>query len=630
MSFILLFLMILSISVFISIIFEKHIAITIATSVLLIIILLYIFSLLNILLVGFYFVILIAVLALIYDIYYFIRKDRSKLKCLYSPAVVIYFIFFLISFIGSKGLVLTQWDEFSHWGLIVKNMYFFDTIGNHEFSTVQFVAYPPAVALFEYFYLKLSPILIEGKIFLSKNILYFSLLIILFKDIKWKQVVQILIRFIVIISLPLMFYSDFYHSLLIDGLLGAVFAYIIVYYYTNKLDTYKLVNISLGVFVLTIMKDSGFGLSIIALIIIMIDLLFVGRDKTNLYIKSENNLKKKFNKIALLVTPFLCMLLGRISWKIFSNINVASDAINKHTSIREIIDTFTGNHSEYQVRVVNNFFKFITNETFISHSVRLTYVGIFIVLCILGIFLITNSKSKAKKRTTIAVILVITGLIVYTGYLLLLYLFVFSSQEAVVLAACQRYLSTYLLAAILILISLIVINTKKKIAALLVLSLILLIDLSPITDLTLLSRIKTGQSVDAVAKYNTLEEIDKNIDYKKDKIYFLDINASHIGYEYWLARYKLTPTKINPKYTWRIGQDYYDNDQYTLNINVDEWEKTLIDEKYTYVYLLYTSERFKVNFGKAFENGSDDVKNDSFYEVNVIDQKIVLKRIELS
>ena len=51
------------------------------------------------------------------------------IKSIYAPSTVAFVSLSLISLYKSKDWVLSQWDEFSHWGLVVKAMYEYSALG---------------------------------------------------------------------------------------------------------------------------------------------------------------------------------------------------------------------------------------------------------------------------------------------------------------------------------------------------------------------------------------------------------------------------------------------------------------------------------------------------------------------
>lgn len=125
MEFILLFLIILINAISITAILKNKIEVNIPIAVIGIILIEYIFGLFDKLLLG---VRIIEILTLISTVYmlYAILKKRIKIKeQIITPGLVIYIIICLAIIIVNKNMLFKEYDEFSHWGIIVKHMFEF-------------------------------------------------------------------------------------------------------------------------------------------------------------------------------------------------------------------------------------------------------------------------------------------------------------------------------------------------------------------------------------------------------------------------------------------------------------------------------------------------------------------------
>ena len=617
MSFVFLIIIILSFALFASALMKKSAALTIPISVLSIICLLYLFLIFDILIIGFFLVIALSLLSLGFYIYLSVKKDKNSLKKLYSPPVIVFVILSLIIYLGTKNLYATVFDEFSHWALIVKNLHYFNALGDGAGVTVVFKEYPPAIALFQYFYSKLNFSFVEGSLYTAKGVIYASLLIIVLKDHEWKEIGRILLKSILVISLPLLFFNYFYHALYVDGLLGAFFAYIVIISFLEKPSVFSYVNISLAMFVICLVKPSGLWIGIIALSIFYINIL---RTK-------ENRIGRK--NIICLSAPLIAILLAFFSWKIFVNTHYEDIASNSIIiKYQEILNVISGNHKDYQYQTVVAFAKYLTEHVFSSYILRLYYTSYLILIGLIGTFFVSAAENpQERKKRKIFALAIAAGLLVFTVSLLFLYLFSFTETEAVGLAACQRYLSTYFFGGLASLVFLILLNKKKTSAVLIAILLIILIDFTPMMELTVLARVKSASTKIAMEKYEDIKDAAGELDYKNDKVYYLDFDASHSGYEYWVSKYLFTPVKINSEGSWRIGEKYNENDTLTYNIDSDEWAKILIDEKYTHVYILQPSEKFKIGFGQLFENGADSIREKSIYKIDKTEDTLTLVKI---
>ena len=66
----------------------------------------------------------------------------------YAPSTVAFVSLSLISLYKSKDWVLSQWDEFTHWGHVARIMYEYGALGPSTPTDYTAEEYPPAISLF--------------------------------------------------------------------------------------------------------------------------------------------------------------------------------------------------------------------------------------------------------------------------------------------------------------------------------------------------------------------------------------------------------------------------------------------------------------------------------------------------
>ena len=57
-------------------------------------------------------------------LYFLIREKRAFLDRVLTPGFAAFVLITLFFWWNSEGRVFMQWDDFSHWGLVVRNMHF--------------------------------------------------------------------------------------------------------------------------------------------------------------------------------------------------------------------------------------------------------------------------------------------------------------------------------------------------------------------------------------------------------------------------------------------------------------------------------------------------------------------------
>ena len=529
--------------------------------------------------------------------------------------------------------MLINWDEFTHWGLCVKNMFIFDALANHPDATSIFKNYPPASALFQYLWGKLSGNFIEGNLYRAINLFYFVLIIPIFQNQKFKKPAGIVFRIILAIILPVALFNDFYTSLLVDGLLGVLFAYALINHFTCPLESFSLLNTGLCLFVLTLTKEAGAALAAIAVIIIIIDLLFPNRDWLKNFFKSG----LKLWKIMILLSPLLLVIISKYSWSFYLALTNTSTGWTAEGV--NIFSLFSGNLLDYQKETVSNFITALTTINLTDYTIKLTFIGWMIILIALSLFILTFFCKRAEmKRFRCAFAGLFLGNVTYCIGILFVYIKEFSEYEAVRLASYQRYIGTYILGSLVFLL-IILFNKEaekrehstpeyestKKEKYYVLIPLLLLLSITPLTtinSITVLAKNSIKTSSDVRSDYNNISRLNQVLDPEKDRIYFISI--ADIGYDYYIAMYSLTPVHINDSIAWSIGQPYYEGDIWTANISAEEWSSLLI-ENYTYVYIFKTNEVFNQNYMQLFENGI--IHADTLYSIKKANNTVMLKPV---
>ena len=76
---------------------------------------------------------------------------NQLIKSSYAPSTVAFVSLSLISLYKAKDWMLSQWDEFTHWGVVVKAMYEYSALGPATPADLWAINYPPGISLFQDF-----------------------------------------------------------------------------------------------------------------------------------------------------------------------------------------------------------------------------------------------------------------------------------------------------------------------------------------------------------------------------------------------------------------------------------------------------------------------------------------------
>ena len=596
---ILAFLIIEILSVFYSLKLKQSIAKTFILSIMSIIFILYIFGLLSLLKWGVYFIELLSVIALIYEIIYIVKnkKDIKKIKkYIFNTDNLIFTILFIILIFIHYGRMLSSWDEFSHWGDVVKAMFTINDFSTSPKSLSAFQSYPPAMSLFQYFWMKLGNNFIEYQLFISYQIVAISLFLPFISDIK--KISGKIISVIILLFIPMIAFNNFYTSIYIDAILGLLYGYnILTIIFNKKYDCYFILNLFLSFFTLILLKDVGLFLVIINVLILFLDIFFI-KKKIEL---SKIGIKNNRKYILILVGAILLIIFTKISWDYNIKLNNASIQFGTKISIKDIYNLLTLNNLGYKKTVIKNFIDALYQRQLITGILGFNTITLTIVLMLL-INILMKKMPVIKKYS----FYVFMGLGIYVFGLLFLYCTKFSEYEAIRLASFERYLSIYFLGIIFMITVLFINKLNKK--TILLLLILLFIPYYNVFNI----RVSVNNSIGIRSPYLEAEnKIKNNID-EDDKIYIISQNTT--GFDFWVLRYSLRPNIINSG-CWSIGEKYYEGDIWTLKISSDEWMNNLIKDDFDYVYIYKSDQEFVKQFGELF-NDDSKILNDSLFKVD--------------
>lgn len=282
---------ILSISFFIQLKCKRKFAESIAVSVMIVIMVLYVCTLFMPLSYAGGAVLAVSFGAFSYDVFYVLRNRRQMtIRTFASFPFLLFLLYCCFVNCAFRSYYASVWDEFSHWMLVLKNMFYFDDFGVTGASTVLMHGYPPAAGLFERFFNLFSASFVEGNHYKGLNILLAALLISPLKEYK-TDYRKMFMAFLVMLSVPLIFYQDAYRSLYVDCLLGVMFGRLLYLVFSEeKYDAFFLCNFGLSAAVLALTKASGKGLCLFAYLALFVDCLFFRREQAVNGLKFQNKL----------------------------------------------------------------------------------------------------------------------------------------------------------------------------------------------------------------------------------------------------------------------------------------------------------------------------------------------------
>ena len=553
-----------------------------------------------------------------------VEKDKSILKLFFTKISIVFLCVAVVQFpvfYFSRPYIM---DDLSHWGIVVKNMYYFGDFGCGEFSTDMFKGYPRATSLFLYFFEFFGTFFHEGALYMAMNLLNVGLMLPIFSIFERKvNKNAFMLCLLCVFGLPVLFFPVFYNYIYVDHYLGVIFAYCLISYFKDrKLSLFTIINLSLAFAVMILSKNTGIVLSLFVVI--------CRREVLKEFFKNKL-------KLLYLAIPVVAMVFAKLSWSIYIDVNLQQQVWDtKEFSIGALFK-YMFSPNAFQSQVNKNFGLIIVDITTIASSSMfyLCWAPIltFVVIGVLLYLLYRKTKDK-KFIVSLSVVLAIC-LAIYLYGLLVAYVFTFNEFEALNGASFHRYYSTLPLGIILFLVYQIfnvhvstqtqpeksyVRNRNSLFAGLSIFSIILIVAFPVISIFT-----------NALMKpYDRYSEFCQTLDYRTDSVYYVNVYNDKQTMK--RARYVSTPVdSCGLKNGGSFGDGTMDlpeewGDPFLETTTFEKLQKKL-SEEYNYLYLHFINDEFKEKFGDLFER-DEDIIEDRFYKTEMVDGKLLITLLD--
>lgn len=594
MSYFITFSILITFATTLSIVFKKRIEETMPISIVSIVLIIFLAGLVNNLKIGAIIVQILTILQLIFILITILKKDKDGIKevlrRILTPGLLIYTLLFILNVLINQGRIFEDYDEFNHWAVIIKNMFIYNTYGTNPETIVRFNEYPPFTAVFQYLFLAIQKVYREDTIIIAQNVLYLSIIIPITKKIRWnKSALRIITVTPLIVFMPMILYKNFFLNILVDGILGIMFAYTIYSAYEEDSLIFKTLKILAGTIMLCLTKTSGLGLAVLALIIILIKII-IDRKKDKSKFKSSIKSLIVICVITAILTSMWYIKVNNAQkrWDFSKYVNAEEDRQNSSDILKSFIMSVFMRQD-------------ITTK-------QLTVFALIILLIGLQIYSIRKVKNNNFSYYAIAMLISIP---IYLISLAITYMTIFENMEGTMLTCFDRYTSTILL-AVLCFNAFALFDVKAKFSVEIIVVASIIIALMPIDNIyTQYVRgknyIKTSNTNrDIYTKIEKYKDI-LNVD---DQILYMAGDKANIEYLKSMNEYVMMPVRIKNM----ISGNYE---------SADKFEKAI--ERYDYVYIYRTNVDTIDNIKECFKDGK--VQRDTLYKVVRYDEKLWLEPV---
>lgn len=604
---------VLGISLFNSIIFKSKFEVVVAFSMLESVIVTYLFGFWD-LRIGLMCSVVVAILSIPLFIYVRNKGIYSLKETFLTDMLWVFIVLYTIVFALNLGKSFYKWDEFSHWGMMAKEMFRLDKFYYVEESVlVHHREYPPFATIMQYIWCKLCGEYKERHLYNAKVMLSLVTFLPVYswfleisqkeKKLIWRlgKVLGLAFFFIIVSNLLTIGEAFYYRTIYTEGVMCA-FIFLAVFSIFSPVNNRIFYFLNIGFVLTAIVLTKQMGIYFYAFIVLCYFIIKIVR-------------KEKLFKVSDFVAVIGLPIIMWLCWQIITKIKTPIGQFDSSRfSIDKISAIFIGNAPEYRYTTINTFLDAIINRPIISKPINISYLGFLFIFPLLVIICIKLSRLKESRiRVWVIGCILEVMAVIYIPVILVLYLFGFSQREALGLASFTRYMGTMLYPMLLfIIVSILNIllteYSKHKIRIWIgcIVGLFLLIPFSDL-KIELMPGIFT-ENISSLFKGDSKIIIENTNE--EDRIYLVCQGDS--GSARNITAYLIAPRTVSTSYYSLTGEEVSDVLEYMKDFD--------------YVYLSGIDSAFVDNYGKLFGEKFTE-ENQQLYKVDVVEDQLSLERV---
>lgn len=511
-------------------------------------------------------------------------------KNFFSNGFYTFIIFYICIFFFDLNRKFTKWDEYSHWGVMVKEMFRLDKFYSSKLSTLMVHKdYPPIIPIFELFYSKLTWSFKEENLIKALH-LFNACLIIPFIDNNSNKKREIVKSFICLICLFLLILLFDQHGVIntiyIDYTVSLLTAYLLSFVFIEKnlLERFNIINLLIGLSFLILSKQIGLPFCL------MIEFLYIIRLL----------ISKKYKNKSIIVVAVITFvpLIFFIGWSRY----ISTLKVEKQFVISDVVDKRV---EKWQKEASTNYINAVKNESMLTSYLKVNYITCLILVLILLHFVCRKEYSR-KEKNLLGIVYAL-GFIGYFFVMLALYTTSFGSDEGVHLASFNRYMPSFVMLCVSSLYMIFISNYSLK--KILVLLFVLIIVQNPLELRKLIPKVKkTPQHIFEI-QANKL----KNNTKKNTKVFL--IAQDTVGEYQFGVKFYLDTQTTNLEYFNFPTRNIDDYERY--------YEKNIKSyiSSFDYLYLSKIDSEFSKKYDFLF---NEEIKENNLYKIEN-DKFIIIK-----
>lgn len=553
---------------------------------------------------------------------------------LWNGGVFVFVTFYVFCFLTNYNKAFKSWDEFSHWGMFLKESLRLDSLYCMSPLTFAHKDYVPAITLFETIWCKLSGRYAESDVYRAIQIFMFALLMPVFERISEYIAPKIKDRndktsilmsrlfelgaVLIVLIIPLLFSTSnafcFYHSIYCDLAVGIVFFWCVFEAYREHDDlVYHLLSITIGTTILVLSKMTAMALLPLVIIMLFVKIVFFSKEK----------LKAKHYAlmIATMVIPVaIWMCFNKFVDRYVENTGGGQSYDGmKLSALKEVFFDSQNSAISYLSEVKNTYVDAIIHRDILLHGSYVVAI-IFIVIAFWVLARFTNESLNKKK-------MIFTGFwtlgagIFYGMLMYFLYCTAFSEYEAVRLASYERYMNSFVISILFLLLAAYYNSDvwKNHIKGYYIILVFLVMDLA-FLHVNAFDQVLPGNIMRDKEKISVYtNNADVIIENTSDDSNIYIVRRGDNGDFLWHQRYYCNPRMIGGG---SIGPMVDEEDIWSSDLTVEEFASAV--GNYDYIFFCGLDEAFISKYSEAFEDPSQIIDG-KIYKVVDVDSKIELE-----
>ena len=515
-----------------------------------------------------------------------------------------------------RGCALSDWDDFSHWGESLKIVFYSDALYTLPDSPDGFKSYPPATVLLQYTLMKAAGGgFREDLALFVHNLITAAAAVFPLSRLPRRRFAGAAVMVPMLALMPAAVYSRCIYMLGVDSVLGVLAAVVLTAEFLPDQTRASRWLVCGGCFMLTLTKSSGAGLAVMIGLLIAVKALLRRNGRT-------------LRQIGSAAVPLLITLAAKGSWNLHLRVVGAEERWqSSEGGIQGLWAMLCGNAPEYRSQVWQAFWNSILFEKNYGSFVKFPFAGWLVLGCAVAVLLWFAAERQSRHSLLVCQMSAVGMAVIYTVSLLYTYLFVFSPQEAVVLASISRYLNTCVTLLVYVSVSLLCVTACRTraigqlVPAACLLALVLLADAGTVVSQLTQAPIHAAQTNHdryltrrAAQRINALGEA-------SPRLYL--ITANDAGLTQLMVDYELLPVVL-PTHNSILMTECTGKEAWVKHCTWQQWLEELRNG-FDYVYIFCPEDQFVREFLPAFEDESQVVVDRMFRVVELPDGSVTLR-----